>query len=319
MPVYLFRAGMLSVILIACVVDTARAEHNQQCDHTSSTVSSKHWWNSKKLFFGRKKSPNRSDHSDSQHKTVAEPVALKAKPAPSVAVSPSAVPTNAVPTNAVPTNTVPTNAVPTNAVPTNAVPTNAVPTNTVPTSHVPPVPLLKAQTVSKPQPLKPAAGIARMPARVTLTAGYAKVPTRNVMARSATTPPVPIGQRRPQPTAPITAIGPHRNNGTGSVQLDAPMYPSPLPNIPYQVGGTMITNQAFAPHEMLHPHKYKAVYPPFYYKVHGKWMVTPFGVWSHDTWVLEGTEVEVNYKSNWGYLTNKLGLISGFSQPGRHH
>lgn len=90
--------------------------------------------------------------------------------------------------------------------------------------------------------------------------------------------------------------------------LNAPMYPSPQPNVPYQVGATMITNQAFAPHELLHEHKYKALYPPFYYKVKGGWMVTPFGVWSHDHWELQGTKVEVEYKS-------RFGLLSGFVPP----
>ena len=47
----------------------------------------------------------------------------------------------------------------------------------------------------------------------------------------------------------------------GYVQLGAPLYPSPRPNIPIWTGSTMITNQAFAPHEMLYPHTYRAMYP----------------------------------------------------------
>ena len=34
-------------------------------------------------------------------------------------------------------------------------------------------------------------------------------------------------------------------------QLDASLYPCPRPDIPAEVGGTLITNAAFYPHEML--------------------------------------------------------------------
>ncbi len=91
-------------------------------------------------------------------------------------------------------------------------------------------------------------------------------------------------------------------------QMHAPMYPCPVPNVPTYVGGTTYTNQAFAPHEMLYPHKYKSLYPPFYYKVHGKWWWTPFGMESHDTWELQGTEVTVNYRSSYRWF-------SGFHPP----
>lgn len=82
-------------------------------------------------------------------------------------------------------------------------------------------------------------------------------------------------------------------------QMHAPMYPSPLPNVPVQMGGTVYTNQAFAPHEMLYPHRYKALFPPFYYKVSGKWWWTPFGMESHDKWELQGTEVNVRYRGSY--------------------
>ena len=81
--------------------------------------------------------------------------------------------------------------------------------------------------------------------------------------------------------------------------LDAPLYPSPAQNIPVQVGGTMLTNQAFAPHEMLYPHEYRSMYGPFYYKVKGSWLWTPFGIESHDKWELMGTEVKVKYRSSY--------------------
>lgn len=60
--------------------------------------------------------------------------------------------------------------------------------------------------------------------------------------------------------------------------LDASLYPCPRPNIPAYVGGTQITNSAFYPHEMLYPHRYRALYPPFYYKVKWRYTNTPFGV-----------------------------------------
>ena len=82
-------------------------------------------------------------------------------------------------------------------------------------------------------------------------------------------------------------------------QMHAPMYPCPVPNVPAQVGGTVYTNQAFAPHEMLYKHQYKAMFPPFYYKVHGKWWWTPFGMESHDKWELQGTEVKVKYRTSY--------------------
>lgn len=81
-------------------------------------------------------------------------------------------------------------------------------------------------------------------------------------------------------------------------QTGAALYPSPIPGIPHQVGGTIIPNQAFHPHEMLYAHRYRAMYPPYYYKVNGGFMVTPFGVWSHEDWRLQGTMVDVKYHSH---------------------
>jgi hypothetical protein len=81
-------------------------------------------------------------------------------------------------------------------------------------------------------------------------------------------------------------------------QTGAALYPAPRPGIPHQVGGIAIENPAFHPHEMLYPHRYKAMYGPYSYKVNGGWMVTPFGVWSHEDWKLQGTTVDVKYKSH---------------------
>ncbi|MDA0284228.1 MAG: hypothetical protein O3B13_08485 [Planctomycetota bacterium] len=82
----------------------------------------------------------------------------------------------------------------------------------------------------------------------------------------------------------------------GYPHFSGPLYPSPRQDIPAQVGGTMITNQAFAPHEMLYPHQYRSMYGPFYYRVKGNWIWTPFGMESHDKWELMGTEVKVKYR-----------------------
>jgi hypothetical protein len=69
--------------------------------------------------------------------------------------------------------------------------------------------------------------------------------------------------------------------------LDASLYPCPRPDVPAEVGGTIITNSALYPHEMLYPHQYRALYPPFYYKRMVFW----------PRYELKGTEVKVKYKS----------------------
>ncbi len=112
--------------------------------------------------------------------------------------------------------------------------------------------------------------------------------------------PVPAPLYLP-PTAPN--ISP-----TGYPYLNAPMYPCPLPYIPYQVGGTMLTNQAFDPHEMLYPHTYRSLYPPYYYEVSGGWKVLPWGVAQSERWRLRGTYVSVKYKSS-------CGIFSGWCPP----
>ncbi|MCA8988413.1 MAG: hypothetical protein KDA78_12260 [Planctomycetaceae bacterium] len=119
----------------------------------------------------------------------------------------------------------------------------------------------------------------------------------------------PIHSVKTIPAQPVAKV--HANHGShlgpvqvvptggGYPQLNAPLYPSPQPNTPLYVGGTMITNQAMSPHEMLYPHQYKAMYGPYYYKVRGSWYLTPFGVRSHDRWELQGTEVSVKYRSHY--------------------
>ncbi|MFT5324617.1 MAG: hypothetical protein ACI8P0_002481 [Planctomycetaceae bacterium] len=97
----------------------------------------------------------------------------------------------------------------------------------------------------------------------------------------------------------------------GYPRLNAALYSSPQGNIPPQTGGTMITNEAFAPHELMYPHEYRSMYGPFYYRVKGNWIWTPFGMESHDKWELMGTEVKVKYRSNYS-------LFSLFT-PGRKY
>lgn len=125
--------------------------------------------------------------------------------------------------------------------------------------------------------------------------------------------PLPSGAAAQMP-APASLV-PVAQRGTGLSAaapgypyLNAPLYTSPQQYIPYQTGTTIITNQALAPHEMLHPHEYEAMYPPFYYKVRGSWFVWPWGVSSYDRWELQGTEVEVEYKSH-------ISPFAGFVPP----
>ena len=111
--------------------------------------------------------------------------------------------------------------------------------------------------------------------------------------------PPRVTQGRPVPGTPIHECYP---------QTGAALYPSPVPYVPYQVGATFHTNQAFYPHEMLYKHRYTAMYPPFYYVDRGGWIVTPWGVRSRDVWRLEGTRVDVKYKTHFGLLSGFHGV-----------
>ncbi|MEM9701961.1 MAG: hypothetical protein AAF907_05915 [Planctomycetota bacterium] len=97
-------------------------------------------------------------------------------------------------------------------------------------------------------------------------------------------------------------------NQEGYVALNAPLYPSPRQDIPVQVGGTMITNPAFAPHEYLYAHDYNALYGPFYHRARGHWVITPWGVRTREKWDLVGTEVKVKYRS-------RIPFFTGFKTP----
>ena len=92
---------------------------------------------------------------------------------------------------------------------------------------------------------------------------------------------------------------PYNANGNGYnwaacyPPIHAPLYPCPKPDVPYEVGRTMITNPALAPHEMLYPHCYRALYPPYYYPNKCGLACIPFFPKPR----LRGTEVTVKYKS----------------------
>ena len=89
---------------------------------------------------------------------------------------------------------------------------------------------------------------------------------------------------------PLTAVN-------GYPYLNAPLYPSPSPYPSRQVGTTVITNPAFAPHEMMYAHRYKSMYGPYSYRVKGGWIWTPCGIKSEEHWKLQGTVVDVRYHS----------------------
>jgi hypothetical protein len=82
--------------------------------------------------------------------------------------------------------------------------------------------------------------------------------------------------------------------------IHAPLYPCPRPNVPHEVGWTLITNPALAPHEMLYPHTYHALYPPYYYKNTCGLACIPF----FPKPKLKGTEVTVKYKGSHGLFSH---------------
>ncbi len=117
-------------------------------------------------------------------------------------------------------------------------------------------------------------------------------------------------QPGPMPINPDAYAAPpqYPNQQPGYVRLGAPLYPSPRPNIPIWTGSTMITNPAFAPHEMMYPHTYRSMSGPYYHRVKGGWVWTPFGIRSHERWELQGTQVEVKYRSHVPLITKSMWL-----------
>src|SRR5262249_19737958 len=61
---------------------------------------------------------------------------------------------------------------------------------------------------------------------------------------------------------PYNGVYGNYNFATNYPAIQASLYPCPKPDVPLEVGRTIITNPALAPHEMLYCHKYRALYPP---------------------------------------------------------
>ena len=108
------------------------------------------------------------------------------------------------------------------------------------------------------------------------------------------------------PNVPLPGYGPTLPGKRPFTQ--AGLYPSPVHYTPPWSGGTIVTNEAFAPHEMLYPHQYRAMYGPYYYEVRGKSLWTPLGMRTFEKWKLRGTEVEVKYHDH-------IKFFSGFHPP----
>lgn len=123
----------------------------------------------------------------------------------------------------------------------------------------------------------------------------APLPAVGVAAPGVGVPTLPGHGELPVPAVPVPAYLPPVQ--PGYPYLNAPLYPYPQPNVPVQVGATMITNQALYPQEMLYPHDYESLYPPYYYRSKGWWVATPFGTKSQERWELLGTRVKVKYRS----------------------
>lgn len=121
------------------------------------------------------------------------------------------------------------------------------------------------------------------------------IPDPNVSSAPLSQPVAGAVGQQVDPYHSQASYGPHVQH---QYSTPASLYPAPHPGIPPQLGGTVINNPAFHPHEMLYPHRYKSMYGPYYYKVNGHWIATPFGVLSQENWKLKGTTVDVKYKSH---------------------
>ncbi|MEQ9406142.1 MAG: hypothetical protein RIK87_00385 [Fuerstiella sp.] len=170
------------------------------------------------------------------------------------------------------------------------------------TSSRPEPPQLQpADTAPQPTPVEYAAGAPpRFPTVTPQAVGYPTYPAGygpQVMAWPAGNGPYQFASSAAYSGGAVhpghPAPGPYTAHTGGGA-----LYPAPQPGIPAGIGGTSIVTDALHPHEMLYPHRYKAMYGPYYYKVNGCWVVTPFGVWSNENWKLQGTTVDVKYKSH---------------------
>lgn len=168
---------------------------------------------------------------------------------------------------------------------------------------------LEAPPISVPAPFNDDESAAR------LINSFAPVAPRTAVYRQHSAPteegtPMPVNPEayaRPQ-SAPMQQ--------PGYVRLGAPMYPCPRPNIPIWTGATMITTPALAPHEMLYPHTYRSIHGPYYHRVKGGWIWTPFGIRSHERWELQGTRVEVKYRSQPPIWINSMWFPPNTSNSG---
>lgn len=86
-------------------------------------------------------------------------------------------------------------------------------------------------------------------------------------------------------------------------QINTSLYPSPRADVPREVGWTVITTPALSPHEMLYAHRYRAMYPPYFYKNTCGLACLPF----FPKPTLKGTVVTVRYRTCYG--------LSGWSSP----
>jgi len=97
--------------------------------------------------------------------------------------------------------------------------------------------------------------------------------------------------------APARAQAPNFvNSGNCFPQINTSLYPSPKPDVPREVGWTVITTPALSPHEMLYAHQYRAMYPPYFYKNTCRLACLPF----FPKPALKGTVVTVKYRTCWG-------------------
>jgi len=163
-----------------------------------------------------------------------------------------------------------------------------------------------------------AGGISPPPAPLPEGTVRVSSPIRPVDGTDADDAPAPLpGGVAPVPGVAVPSLPGHGELPVGAVAvpawmppvqpqypyLNAPLYPVPQPNIPVQVGSTLITNQALYPQEMLYPHDYESLYPPYYYRSKGWWVATPFGTKSQERWELLGTRVKVKYRSSIPFWT----------------
>lgn len=80
-------------------------------------------------------------------------------------------------------------------------------------------------------------------------------------------------------------------------QINSSLYPCPKPDVPREVGWTVITTPALSPHEFTYAHQYRALYPPYFYKNTCRLACLPF----FPKPCLKGTEVTVKYRTTYGH------------------